>query len=124
MRSSFRGLCLAGLTAAVAACDLVGPHACTLEARAGIVLAVRDSVTAAPVPGPLLAIARDGQYADTSRFVFPDSGLVPLAYERAGHYDVTVSATGYRLWSRAGVEVEDGGCHVKTSRVDAWLQRQ
>ncbi len=117
-------MCLAGLAALLAACDLVGPHACTLEARAGILLTVRDSVTGVPVPGPFLAIARDGQYADTARYIYPDSGLAALAYERAGHYDVTVSATGYRLWRRTGVEVEDGGCHVQTARVTARLQQQ
>ncbi len=121
MRSIIRAMCLVGLAATVAACDLVGPHACTMEARPGILLTVQDSLTGVPVSGPLLAIAREGAYADTSRYDYP---IVALAYERAGHYDVTVSATGYRLWTRSGVEVKDDGCHVETAHVMAWLQRQ
>jgi hypothetical protein len=48
---------------------------------------------------------------------------IPLAHEREGSYTVTVDAVGYSPWSRSGIPVIDGGCHVRTVRLTARLEQ-
>jgi len=47
--------------------------------------------------------------------------LLEGAQERAGSYDIEITADGYRTWNRKGVEVEMewDGCHVETVRLEA-----
>jgi len=103
----------------LSSCDALGsPSVCTLEARPGIVVEVRDSLTGAPAASGALAIARDGLFADTLR------GLdlrVAGAHERPGTYGVSVTKSGYRDWSGAGVRVTSGECHVHTVTLEARL---
>jgi len=88
--------------------------ACTEEARPGLSITVRDSVTGAAVANGVEIVAREGEYADTARGSLLGSGVYALVYERAGSYDVTVSHPSYRTWVRAAVRVTEDECHVKT----------
>ena len=106
---------LAGM---LACSDAIGTI-CTDEARPGILVTVRDSVTSAPVSGARV-VARMGTTADTSSGL-PD-GTYPLAYEKPGDYEVTVEQMGYRLWTRGNVRVTRDECHVQTVPLTALVQ--
>jgi len=93
---------------------------CTLEARAGLVIAVEDSVSGSKGPFTGVSyVAKDTSAYRDSTFlatvpaqVGGSPFFVGLAYERPGKFDVTVRATGYRAWVRTGVEVTKDQCHV------------
>lgn len=107
---------------ALGACAENPPLACTEEARPGLSITVRDSVTNTPIATGAEIVAREGEYADTARGSLLGSGVYALAYERAGVYDVTVSHPAYRLWTRAAVRVTADECHVQTVSLVARLQ--
>lgn len=114
---------ISALAASLAACDAFTPQpVCTLEARAGIALEVRDSVTNAHVGGGSLIVASEGSYADTVNTTV-NRAIYGLAIERAGTYTVSVEKSGYQPWSRAGVQVTRGECHVNTVNLTARLQQ-
>ena len=97
---------------------------CTSEARFGIVVTVRDSVTGNVVPGPVVVTARDGSYAETAGPPFSNGvDSFVLAVERKGRYDVSVQAPDYRTWVRTGVQVTADECHVHTVQLQARLQK-
>lgn len=101
---------------------------CTTEARAAINLTVVDSLTGQPAAFTgLFARAVDGTYADstTNFFTNPGNGTVAagLAYERKGTYTVTVRAAGYQDWTKTGVNVTAGECHVNGAVLTARLVR-
>ncbi|MEO5817254.1 MAG: hypothetical protein ABIT20_18450 [Gemmatimonadaceae bacterium] len=97
--------------------------ACTKEARAGITVDVRDSVSNALVGRGSRIIAREGAVADTSTDTQISDGPFSLVFERAGTYTVAVTQTGYQPWNRAGVQVTNGTCHVNAVAVTARLQK-
>lgn len=114
----------AALIASTLGCSSVAPgKACTREARAGITVDVRDSVTNALIGRGARIIARRGAVADTARDTGFGDGPFALAYERAGVYFLTVEQSGYRTWTRDGVEVTAGECHVNRVSLLSRLQR-
>ncbi len=118
VRACHMGVSVAALAGMLGCSDPIGTI-CTEEARPGILVTVRDSVTSAPVAGARV-VARTPTAADTSDGL-PD-GTYPLAYEKAGTYEVTVEQTGYRLWTRGNVQVTRDECHVQTVSLTALLQ--
>ncbi|MES2177119.1 MAG: carboxypeptidase-like regulatory domain-containing protein [Gemmatimonadota bacterium] len=110
----------------LAGCDAYkftdGSQVCTTEARAGITISVRDSVTDALAGRGSRIIATSGSYADTARFSGNQDGPFALVYERAGTYVVTVEQTGYKTWTKSGVEVTKAVCHVNGVDLVARLQ--
>jgi hypothetical protein len=119
------------LSLAVAACNnpFSSDRICDASAVAGIVVVVQDSASNGPVPlGDVVVRAVSGELTDSSRAGFASAPGQPaeyqLAHERTGTYTVTVSAAGYRPWSRSGVKVtRQDDCHVRTQRLTALLQR-
>ena len=107
---------------ALGACAQNPPLACTEEARPGLSVTVRDSVTGAAIASGVEIVAREGEYADTARGSLLGSGVYALAYERAGSYDVTVSHPSYQVWTRAAVRVTADECHVQTVSLLARLK--
>ena len=115
-------LLILGLIVALGGCDTnavtdPGGVVCTAIAAAGLNVTVVDSLTGQPTAfSGLWARAREGSYTDSSAMAFTDvqTGAVrmALAYERAGTYVVTVHAAGYADWTKAGVTVTKGVCHV------------
>jgi hypothetical protein len=100
---------------------------CLLQAQPAIALTIVDSVSgqSSALRGISVSI-RDGLLRDT---VFISSAasvtgplVVGLANERKGTYDLTVSAAGYRGWTRSGVVVGSDLCHVATVALTARLQ--
>jgi hypothetical protein len=103
---------------------------CTDEYRFGLAITVVDSVTASP-PATAILIARSGTFVDSVGPIAPyliDVNAAPVlilysAGERAGKYDVTVRAPGYKDWTRSGINVSRDVCHVRLTAITARLQR-
>lgn len=116
---------LAACSALVLGCsagNVTDDLACTLEARAGITVDVRDAVTNALVGQQSIIVAREAAFADTVNAGNAD-GPYGLVFERAGTYTLTVTRPGYQTWSQAGVQVAAGRCHVAGVVVTARLQK-
>ena len=118
VRTCHMSVSVAALAGMLGCSDALGTI-CTDEARPGILVTVRDSVTRAPVSGARV-VARMGTTIDTSSGL-PD-GTYPLAYEKPGTYEVTVDQTGYRLWTSGNVPVTRDECHVQTVSLTALIQ--
>lgn len=103
-----------------------GGHLCTANIVAGLNVTVRDSVTGIAAGRGAMVTAQDGAHSETLIFlgaVIPTDSLSFMgAYERAGTYRITVAKTGYQAWTRDGVRVLDGDCHVQPATVDVRLQ--
>jgi len=123
-----------GLVAAVVAASAVSAcvkeePSCETVAVFGINITVSDSVTGATFPfSNVFARAVDGTYRDSlfQREIINTFGAPPklnLAEERPGTYDVTVTADGYKTWTKTGVAVPKQGCHVVKQLLDARLAK-
>ena len=93
---------------------------CTMEARAAVVVELRDARTGAALTGPATMTVRDGAFVETAEIPAEFSSM-GVAHERAGVYVVTVRKGGYRDWTRADVAVKSDECHVQTAIVRADL---
>jgi hypothetical protein len=107
----------------------IGPFApCSGVGNFGVLVTVVDSTTGGPPSSrPSLIITEGAAYADTASGTAPGEAspvLIPAALERPGTYSLTVTAAGYRRWTRDGVRVREGGrCDdIQTVRATARLQ--
>jgi hypothetical protein len=100
----------------LAGCDM---GACTLNIVSGVAVEVRDRVTNEYLTVTPRGVAREGIYQDSLRAGEPSS--LSGADERPGRYVVQVAADGYLPWDTAGVQVREGGCHVRTATFTAAL---
>ena len=118
MRRRSLGVLAAGLST-----GCLEPSACTAHIEWGLRVQVRDSVTGIPAGVGATVIAVDGSYNETLRS-YPELDSLTFygAGEREGTYLVRVTKDGYRTWSRSGIVVRDGGCHVIPVTVQASLQ--
>jgi hypothetical protein len=99
-----------------------GPQACDLEARPALRVNVTDARSGAPDSASVTA--RDADFVETvtlRRYGEATALEAQLAHERAGTYTVTVDAPGYNAYSRSGLRVRGGTCHVRTVELDAAL---
>lgn len=101
---------------------------CTADFRYGLNVTVLDATTGAAVPRPILIIATEGTYADTSQIALstgsaPAFAAWPLLGERAGKYSVRVRATGYQEWRQDDVVITRDVCHVIPVALTARLVR-
>jgi hypothetical protein len=93
-----------------------------------VLVTVVDSTTGGPPSSRPTLIITEGAYADTAFGTAPGQmspfPVIPAAPERPGTYSLTVTAAGYRQWTRDGVKVREGGrCDdIQTVRVTARLQ--
>ena len=117
-----RPFLILALTVAVAGCDLFTKpeEPCPTDRFPGIAVQVRDSVTGSSTGLGAIVVATEGAFADTGASV---SGIYGIAYERPGTYTVTVEQAGYLKWTRTGVVVTRGECHVNTVNIIARLQK-
>jgi hypothetical protein len=102
--------------------------ACTFNALPPIVVAVRDSVTDAPVASGATLVIQDGAFVDSVTFPSdPANDSVPMetnnSFERAGTYDVTVRKSGYLDWNKSRVIVTRDECHVNQVHLVARMVR-
>jgi len=101
------------------ACSTPGGIECTLEARSIMTITVTDSISGAQITQGLSGNVTEGNF--TANMNVFGSQLVPDVYERAGTYNVTVNATGYKTWQKNGVVVTKDVCHVQTVQTTAKL---
>lgn len=109
------------LVALTAAC--MPEISCTADARSGIAVHVFDAETGQRIVGRTVeAEAHEGVYVDRAG---GDLGMLGLAYERPGTYQVRVQAPGYEPWIKQGVRVwEEPVClHVIPVVLKARLSR-
>lgn len=108
------------LATTLAGCgNLLDGQACTADFRYGISISVLDRATGLPVIEGIAGEVRDGSYVETME-VFFENQLVG-AGERAGTYDVSVTALGYAPWSQQNVDVDKDECHVEQRTLTATL---
>ena len=84
---------------------------CDLASRPALRVRVHDAVTGADITRWSKAVARDGDFVDstTSNMRIPPELnfgplRLPLAYDRAGSYAMVVRRPGYDSWRRAGIQ--------------------
>lgn len=113
-----------GVTMTAACRDAAAPDdiLCTMEARAGIVVVVRDADTQAGLAAIARGSATDGAYVDSLRSN-GSATTMSGAYERPGTYVVDVRASGYQPFTTTGIRVTKDQCHVITQTVTVALQR-
>lgn len=95
---------------------------CTLEARAGINVTVRDAETQAGIASIARGSATDGAYVDSLRANGSTTSLSGV-YERAGTYTIEIRATGYEGYTTTNVRVLNDVCHVIPQQLTVNLQK-
>lgn len=128
-RRAVRVPTLVAAALAVSGCDSLAPDpiVCTAEARPAVSVTIVDSATNVPRAHRASVILQEGTYVDSVQV--PDDPMweaypvsPPRSHERAGTYEVRVRREGYRLWTRTGVAVREGPCHVSTVSLTARLE--
>lgn len=116
-----------GVAVLAAACA-GSPTLCSLGIEPAIRVTVVDSASGVVIAGLARGAVHDGAFVDSLRPGGADGqGTVTelvAADERPGTYRVDVVAPGYRSWSRTGVRVPEGSCHVQTAELTARLQAE
>lgn len=106
----------------VTSCNNNDDIACTLEARAGLNVTVKDATTNNYLGFGTTVVATDGNYSETLEYM---EGIIPTfagAWEREGNYILTVSAEGYVTYVSETITVTSDECHVIPRQVEALLQ--
>jgi hypothetical protein len=92
--------------------DRYDDHPCTNEARAGLNVSVslgsQNSITSDGVT----VVATDGSYTETLVAYNENDPIFSGAYERRGHYTITVSKEGFQTFTSAVLTVRSDRCHV------------
>lgn len=94
------------------------PVICTALYAYGLTVTVVDAPTGDSLRVAPAGVAHDGSWSETMQ-VFGNHLLG--AGERAGTYDITVTAPGYRAWDTTGVKVTADECHVRGVNLTARL---
>lgn len=109
----------------VAACDILGPDACTTDFVAGVIVTVVDSISEEPLAENARGYVQEGTFVDSLAPSIAVNGILvarEAAHERPGLYEVVVSHDGYETWQASSVRVRDRDCHVRTARLTARLR--
>lgn len=122
MRSLHAVPLILGAVLTGACLDVANPNGCTAVVVYGLTIAVTDSVTGQPAAAEASAVARSGSYEELLTPIPGNSLHLVGAAERAGVYEVTITKDGYQPWTRSGVTVQAGVCHVTPAAFDAKLQ--
>jgi hypothetical protein len=96
--------------------------ACTMEARAGLNVTVKDAVTNNYLGIGTTVVATDGTYSETLEYM---EGIIPTfagAWEREGNYILTVLAEGYATYVSETITVTSDECHVIPQQIEVLLQ--
>lgn len=92
--------------------DSPGGTNCTEEARAGLMVLVKDAISGVELTEGVTVTATDGSYVEELTN-FPEfSNEFTGAYERAGTYVLTVTKEGYVTHTSEPIVVGEDECHV------------
>jgi len=107
---------------AVGACQaLSDPIICPAFVPPSVIVTVEDSVTGANLtPGATVGISGGGYSASVVGEA--PATAVNLGEGRTGTFTVTAAQAGYLVWTKTGVEVEEGRCGANTVKLTARLQ--
>ena len=95
---------------------------CTEEARAGLMVTVKDAMDGAFLAEGVTVTAVDGSYTEELTNMPEFSVEFIGAYERAGNYTITVEKQGYVTYISPVIEVGEDICHVIGESVIVQLQ--
>jgi hypothetical protein len=109
------------VTLVTAACSSQQSSVCTALYAYGITVTVLDASTSESLPVAPAGTVRDGNFSDSMTVM---GNQLVGAGERAGTYDVMVTAPGYTAWDTAGIVVTADECHVHGVGLTATLQRE
>ncbi len=98
------------------------PVFCTLEARAGIEIIVKDAVEGTILTEGVEVILTDGEYTETLTSFSKETSFYG-AYERVGTYTITVNKNEYKTSVTNSVTVEKDICHVITEKIEVFLEK-
>ena len=125
-------LTVLGALAALSCGSPAGPSdggVCTTEARAGIVVEIRDKSNGQPLAHWAQATVRSGSYTESLMpgqhldYRDPQTMVSRIgAWERAGTYSVEVTAPGFQDLRFEAVTVLSGTCHVQGVNLTALLE--
>jgi hypothetical protein len=125
-RAAIVGMCVALLAAT--ACSNSGPTgvACSQVYVYGISLKVQNAVTGARITDSTAVQIKDGGYVESYNYLGPadqpTSGVLSVAGERAGTYNISIRKDGFAPYDTAGIKVTRDVCHVHGVQVTANLQ--
>ena len=88
---------------------------CTNEARAGIVISVRNEKTNAALLDSVSATISSGTYTEELETFGGKDSLFAGAWERPGNYTLTVSHNRYKPTVPVSLSVQGDQCHVTTT---------
>jgi hypothetical protein len=107
---------------ALAACGRVTePVVCPAWIPPSVEVTVQVSVTGANVTPGATVVLRGGAVID-SVTALPGAGSIAVGQNRSGTFTVTVRQSGYQLWTKTGVKVEEGPCGAQTVHLTARLK--
>lgn len=95
---------------------------CTEEARAGLMVTVKDAMNGTFLTEGVTVTAVDGNYTEELTNVSEFTQEFIGAYERAGNYTITVTKQGYVTQVTLVIEVGEDICHVIGESVLVELQ--
>ncbi len=98
------------------------PVFCTLEARPGIEVRVKDASDEMFLVEGVEIVITDGDYKETLTS-FSDNNTFFGAYERTGTYSIEVSKNGYQTYTSTAVKVDKDICHVITENLEITLEK-
>jgi hypothetical protein len=96
---------------------------CSLEARSGVAVVVKDAVTKKPICDAKVVITDGTGFSDTPTPVGEPDCIYGGASERTGTYTVEVTHPSYATATRDGIGVamDEAKCHVIAQRVELEL---
>jgi hypothetical protein len=101
---------------------------CTLDLRRAIDLHVRPVLAPTPEFMAPFGTITEGDYVDSLRFFGlltrsdqSEVMTIRAGEERPGRYAVALRVPNFAPWDTAGVQVDDGGCHVETVTIEVRL---
>jgi hypothetical protein len=110
----------------LSACGITDGAICTTSVEPGIIVIVEDSTTGLPAAASVNGVLIEGLYTDSLTPYGSDGhgNITSLAgaYERGGNYAVLLQAPNYYSWTRGGIRVLAGSCHVHTITLTARLR--
>jgi hypothetical protein len=108
---------------ALAACgEIYEPGICPAVVPPSVQVTALDSVTSANVtPGATLVLSNA---SGVDSVTVPTGPLTTMGVgdNRTGTFTLRVRQTGYQVWAKSGVKVEQGDCGARTVQVTARLQ--
>ncbi|WP_109436134.1 hypothetical protein [Aquimarina sp. AU119] len=98
------------------------PVLCTLEARPGLEITVKDAMDDIFLVEGVEVVATDNEYVETLENIIGTNVFVG-AYERKGTYTIVVNKTGYTTSTNGPIIVNEDICHVITESLEVLLRK-